>query len=81
MPNRGAGPHLPVSVLRYSPSVVLNLLWKVRLRFDQRGQGMVEYALILVLVAVVVIAVLTTMGQTILAKFTQINTGLTGAGS
>jgi pilus assembly protein Flp/PilA len=59
---------------------VLNLLWKVRLRFDQRGQGMVEYALILVLVAVVVIAVLTTMGQTILAKFTQINTGLTGAG-
>jgi pilus assembly protein Flp/PilA len=70
---------------------VLNLLWKVRLhidqrvwnvrqRIDQRGQGMVEYALILVLVAVVVIAVLGTMGKTILAKFTQINAGLNGAG-
>jgi pilus assembly protein Flp/PilA len=33
------------------------------------GQGMVEYALILVLVAIIVIAVLTTMGPQLSAAF------------
>ena len=39
----------------------------------ERGQGMVEYALILVLVAVVVIAVLTVMGPAIGTIFSTIN--------
>ena len=39
----------------------------------ERGQGMVEYALILVLVAVVVIAVLTVMGPAIGSIFSTIN--------
>lgn len=38
----------------------------------QRGQGLVEYALILVLVAIVVIGVLTTMGTRIQAAFQDI---------
>lgn len=38
----------------------------------QRGQGLVEYALILVLVAIVVIGVLTTMGSKIQAAFQDI---------
>jgi pilus assembly protein Flp/PilA len=43
----------------------LNLLY-VRLMttlHDQKGQGLVEYALILVLIAIVVIATLTVLGQ------------------
>ena len=39
----------------------------------ERGQGMVEYALILVLVAVVVIAALTIMGPLVSNIFTTIN--------
>lgn len=42
----------------------------------ERGQGLVEYALILVLVAVVVIAALTLLGPTISGIFSQINSAL-----
>jgi pilus assembly protein Flp/PilA len=42
----------------------------------EKGQGLVEYALILVLVAVVVIAVLTILGPIIGNVFTQIINGL-----
>ena len=39
---------------------------------DKKGQGMVEYALIIGLVAVVVIAVLVLLGPAIAAKFQAI---------
>ena len=39
---------------------------------DQRGQGMVEYALILVLVSIVVIVILLTMGGQIGNVFSNI---------
>jgi pilus assembly protein Flp/PilA len=42
----------------------------------ERGQGMVEYALILVLVAVVVIAALTLMGPLVKNIFSTINASL-----
>ena len=42
----------------------------------EKGQGLVEYALILVLVAIVVIAVLLIMGPTIGNAFSQINSSL-----
>ena len=42
----------------------------------EKGQGLVEYALILVLVAIVVIAALTILGPIIGNVFTKINTGL-----
>ena len=54
------------------------LLWRARLPFHQRGQSMVEYALILVLIAVVVMVVLGTMGKAIADKFTSITTALGG---
>ncbi len=38
----------------------------------QRGQGMVEYALILVLVSIVVIVILTTMGRQIRNVFSNV---------
>lgn len=41
-------------------------------RREQAGQGMVEYALILVLVSVVVIVVLLTMGNQILNVFSNV---------
>ena len=43
----------------------------------EKGQGLVEYALILVLVAIVVIAALTLLGPTIGGIFSDINSGLT----
>lgn len=42
----------------------------------EEGQGLVEYALILVLVAVVVIAILTLLGPQIGNVFSQITNGL-----
>ncbi|HEY3312640.1 MAG TPA: Flp family type IVb pilin [Anaerolineales bacterium] len=42
----------------------------------ERGQGMVEYALILVLVAIVVIAALTIMGPLVGNIFSTINKSL-----
>lgn len=43
---------------------------------SESGQGMVEYALILVLIAVVVIAVLSQVGQKVNSTFSNINSGL-----
>jgi pilus assembly protein Flp/PilA len=42
----------------------------------EKGQGLVEYALILVLVAIVVIVALTLLGPTIGGIFSSINTSL-----
>ncbi|HEY6537627.1 MAG TPA: Flp family type IVb pilin [Candidatus Dormibacteraeota bacterium] len=45
---------------------------------DEEGQGMVEYALILVLIAIVVIVILTIVGHRVSDVFSNINTGLAG---
>ena len=42
----------------------------------EKGQGLVEYALILVLVAVVVIAILTLLGPIVSNVFSKINSSL-----
>lgn len=42
----------------------------------ESGQGLVEYALILVLIAVVVIGVLTLLGGKVSTVFMKINSGL-----
>jgi pilus assembly protein Flp/PilA len=47
-----------------------------RFIYEEKGQGMVEYGLILALVAVVVIVALTSIGTQISAKFTEIATKL-----
>ena len=39
---------------------------------NEKGQGMVEYGLILALIAVVVIGVMTTMGTNLQAMFTNV---------
>jgi pilus assembly protein Flp/PilA len=43
---------------------------------DERGQGMVEYALILVLIAVVVIVILTVVGNQVNNVFSNVSSGL-----
>ena len=45
------------------------------------GQGLVEYALILVLIAIVVIVVLTLLGTSISGIFSQIGSTLSGTGA
>lgn len=46
----------------------------------EKGQGLVEYALILVLVAIVVIGALTILGPSIGNVFSSINNSITNAG-
>ena len=46
----------------------------------QIGQSMIEYALIVALIAIVVIGTLTLLGSTIGDKFTKIQQTLSGAG-
>ncbi len=41
-------------------------------QMDEEGQGLVEYALIIVLIAVVCIGVMTTLGKSIAAVFTTV---------
>ncbi len=55
---------------------VLDRFEEIRNRPDERGQGMVEYALILVLIAVVVIVILTTVGHRVNNVFSNISHGL-----
>ena len=43
---------------------------------DEKGQGMVEYALILVLIAVVVIVILTVVGNQVSNVFSNVSSGL-----
>jgi pilus assembly protein Flp/PilA len=47
-----------------------------RARDDERGQGMVEYAFILVLIAVVVVVVLSVMGAQVKNVFNNVSSGL-----
>jgi pilus assembly protein Flp/PilA len=56
---------------------MLSLYFKLRgLVNRQEGQGMVEYALILVLVSIVVIVILLTMGNQIKNVFSNVVTAL-----
>jgi len=47
--------------------------------FHEKGQGLVEYAIILVLVAMVVIAVMAVLGPIVGNTFSTLNSSLAGA--
>jgi pilus assembly protein Flp/PilA len=55
-------------------------MYKTKRNKKEKGQGLVEYALILVLVAIVVIAVLMLLGPIIGGVFSTINDSLSGVG-
>lgn len=46
---------------------------------DEEGQGLVEYALIIVLVAIAIIAALAAVGTQVNTIFNQITSGLAGS--
>ena len=48
----------------------------VRLRHEEEGQGLVEYGLIIALVAIVVVAALMLLGKQIVSVFTSITGNL-----
>lgn len=52
-----------------------------RLLKEDKGQGLVEYALIIALIALVVIGVMTTLGEEVKAIFTRILNTLKTAGT
>ncbi|SJZ44707.1 Flp family type IVb pilin [Selenihalanaerobacter shriftii] len=52
-----------------------------RLFKEEEGQGMVEYGLILALIAVVVVGILTTMGDNLKGIFDTISSKLSGTTS
>ena len=54
----------------------LRWLQVLLVRTATRGQGLVEYALILVLIAIVVIGILTVLGGKVSQVFSSINSGL-----
>ena len=75
--NPPPGPSSRVKVSEFDKKEVkfqmLSLYWKLRsLTTRQEGQGMVEYALILVLVSIVVIVILLTMGNQIKNVFSNV---------
>ncbi len=45
-------------------------------RLKKRGQGLVEYALILVLIAIVVIVILSFLGQQVNSTFSKIGSAI-----
>ena len=47
---------------------------------DEEGQGLIEYALIVLLIAIVVIAILTAVGGSVQNVFTSINDSLQAPG-
>ena len=57
------------------PSQLTNMYRKaMRVLKNEQGQGLVEYALILVLIAIVVVASVTTLGKKVDNTFTNIGT-------
>ncbi len=58
--------------------MLMSVLSKVAARFvrDQRGATMVEYGLLVALIAVVVLTAVGALGTTITGMFTSVNDGL-----
>ena len=53
--------------------------WVANLETEEEGQGLVEYALIIVLIAIVCIVALTALGGRVAEVFGEITDGLGGA--
>lgn len=58
----------------------LTALYLAKQARNEEGQTMAEYGLIIALIALVVVAAITTVGTDLTTKFEEISTELTGAG-
>ena len=65
-----------LGMLSYVSNFAARLIARFGRGRSQLGQGMVEYALILVMVSVVVIVILITQGGTMVNMFSNISTSL-----
>ena len=63
----------------FTKLVISGQTWVTRLRERQEGQALVEYALILALIAVVSIAALTTLGGNVATQLGNIASAIGGA--
>ena len=63
-------------MMNYLNSLYVQLITSINSLKSEKGQGLVEYALILVLIAIVVIAVLTTLGQRTCTTFSTVGSAL-----
>lgn len=54
----------------------VRLLTNIQALKNEKGQGLVEYALILVLIAIVVITIMTSLGQKTCEVFSTVNSAL-----
>ena len=54
--------------------------WLYKLTRLEEGQGLIEYGLIVVLIAIVVIAILNAIGVTLQGSYNEISTQLDSAG-
>jgi pilus assembly protein Flp/PilA len=66
---RGFGPKVTSTERGFGVRKILRVL-------KQRGQGLVEYALILVLIAIVVLLILTFVGQQVNSTFSTIGSAM-----
>lgn len=66
---------MPATVVTVDAEVQSDAL-RIARRPGERGQGMVEYAFILVLVAIVVIASVTILGKTTSNLYSNVSSGL-----
>ncbi|MDD2583085.1 MAG: Flp family type IVb pilin [Desulfuromonadaceae bacterium] len=57
-------------------SLYVRLITSFSMLKNEKGQGLVEYALILVLIAIVVIAVLTILGQKTCTVFSTVGSAI-----
>ncbi|WP_136513108.1 Flp family type IVb pilin [Geomonas edaphica] len=62
------------------PVVNLKEFARTRIRFDSSGQGLVEYALLLVLITVVIIAIVAVLGQQLGNTYELINATVPNVG-
>jgi Flp pilus assembly pilin Flp len=56
---------------------ILDLFLNMLARKAGKGQGLVEYALIIVLISIVAITIMTTLGTSITSVFSMANSSLT----
>ena len=61
------------------PAIIYLRSW-LNARLDDRGASLVEYALLVALIALVCIAAITSLGSTVSEQFSEIDSGLVNGG-
>jgi Flp pilus assembly pilin Flp len=68
-------------VSKEAPMARLHCFCSQRLRRDERGANLVEYVLLLIFIAIVVIAIVVALGGEVSEKYSSASTDILNAGS